>query len=61
MPMMRRVKAAAKSAVVHKKYHKFNTKQYETVLGEGITLSGGQKTALSIARAIIKISLSYFF
>lgn len=48
------VLAAAKNAVVHDNIIGFS-KGYDTVLGErGITMSGGQKQRLSIARAIIK-------
>lgn len=46
--------AAAKNAVIHSNIEGFS-KGYDTVLGErGITMSGGQKQRLSIARAIIK-------
>ena len=46
--------AAAKNAVVHDNIIGFS-KGYDTVLGErGITMSGGQKQRLSMARAIIK-------
>jgi len=45
---------AAKQAAIHENITGFS-KGYDTVLGErGITMSGGQKQRLSIARAIIK-------
>lgn len=45
---------AGKNAVIHDNIMEFS-KKYDTVLGErGITMSGGQKQRLSIARAIIK-------
>ncbi len=48
------VVAAAKNAVVHDNIQGFS-KGYDTILGErGITMSGGQKQRLSIARALIK-------
>ncbi len=52
---------ASKNAVIHDNILTFK-KQYQTVLGErGITISGGQKQRLSIARAIIKKPEIYIF
>jgi ATP-binding cassette subfamily B protein len=49
-----KVEMAAKNAAVYENIMEFD-KGFQTLIGErGITLSGGQKQSLSIARAIIK-------
>src|SRR5690606_8919482 len=53
------VMQAAKNAAVHDNIIEF-VKGYETMLGErGITVSGGQKHRISIARALIKDAAIY--
>ena len=56
-----RIIEVAKWADIHHDIIDFN-KQYETKLGErGVTISGGQKQRLSIARALIKDPKIYVF